>query len=128
MERTSGRMPARLRALMNRLRSFEASYGLPVSGWLNTSHRLPGRPTPEAGLEETPHTFATLASRSGVSMRTLMESMGHSDLNTTLVYADFAPSTSEAERREAAFTIEAGINPGINLSDPEEHSATSEAL
>jgi hypothetical protein len=30
-------------------------------------------------------------------MRTLMEWMGHRDLSTTLVYADFAPSTREAD-------------------------------
>jgi hypothetical protein len=61
-------------------------------------------------------------------MRTLTEWMGHRDLNTTLVYADFAPSTSEADRLEAAFAADAGINPGINLSDTEEHSPTPEAL
>jgi integrase len=53
------------------------------------------------------HTFGTLAARSGVSMRTLMEWMGHRDLSTTLVYADFAPSTREADLLDLAFAADA---------------------
>jgi hypothetical protein len=54
-------------------------------------------------------------------MRTLIERMGHRDLSTTLVYADFAPSTHEADLLDLAFAADAEprINPRINLSDPQ---------
>jgi site-specific recombinase XerD len=39
----------------------------------------------------------------GVPMRVLQELMGHRDLKTTLIYADYAPSEHEAEWVEQAF-------------------------
>lgn len=39
----------------------------------------------------------------GVPMRALQESMGHRDFKTTLIYADYAPSTEERELIERAF-------------------------
>ena len=39
----------------------------------------------------------------GVPMRTLQEWMGHRDLATTQLYADYAPSAREAEMVAAAF-------------------------
>jgi beta-xylosidase len=36
-------------------------------------------------------------------MRALQESMGHRDFKTTLIYADYAPSTEERELIERAF-------------------------
>ena len=39
-------------------------------------------------------------------MRTLQEWMGHRDIETTQRYADYAPSTREAEMVAAAFTLE----------------------
>lgn len=76
------------------------------------------------------HTFGTLCARRGVSMRTLMEWMGHRDLSTTLVYADFAPSTREADLLDLAFaadpdeTADPRTNSRTNLSDTEEPSET----
>jgi integrase len=42
------------------------------------------------------HTFGTLMASTGVPMRTLQEWMGHRDIQTTMVYADYAPD----DRRE----------------------------
>ena len=39
----------------------------------------------------------------GVPMRTLQEWMGHRDLATTQIYADYAPNAREAEMVAAAF-------------------------
>jgi len=36
-------------------------------------------------------------------MRTLQEWLGHRDLKTTAIYADYAPNVHEAEWVEAAF-------------------------
>ena len=38
------------------------------------------------------HTFGTRMAAAGVPMRTLQEWMGHRDLATTQLYADYAPS------------------------------------
>jgi integrase len=53
------------------------------------------------------HTFGTRMAAQGVPMRALQEMMGHRDFKTTLIYADYAPSTREAEWVEAAFRAEA---------------------
>ena len=60
------------------------------------------------------HSFATAMAGAGVPMRTLQEWMGHRDFKTTLIYADYAPSTGEADLVEWAFA--AGTNPGTNLN------------
>jgi integrase len=39
-------------------------------------------------------------------MRTLQEWMGHRDIKTTLIYADYAPSEHESALVEAAFSQE----------------------
>lgn len=49
------------------------------------------------------HTFGTRMAATGVPMRTLQEWLGHRDLKTTMIYADYAPSAHEAEWVEAAF-------------------------
>jgi integrase len=50
------------------------------------------------------HTFGTRMAASGeMSMRRLQEWMGHRDLKTTLVYADYQPDEREAEMVERAF-------------------------
>ncbi len=49
------------------------------------------------------HTFGTRMASAGVSMRTLQEWMGHRDFKTTLIYADYAPSTQERELVQRAF-------------------------
>jgi integrase len=63
------------------------------------------------------HTFGTRMAAAGVPMRTLQEWMGHRDLATTQLYADYAPSTHEAEMVAAAFAR--GSNRGSNLSQPQ---------
>lgn len=52
------------------------------------------------------HTFGTRAAAAGVPMRTLQEWMGHRDLTTTQIYADYSPSSREAEMIAAAFARE----------------------
>jgi integrase len=66
-----------------------------------------------AGLDDTHrfhdlrHTFGTRMAAAGVPMRTLQEWMGHRDLATTQIYADYSPSEREAEWIARAFA--AGI-------------------
>jgi integrase len=43
------------------------------------------------------HTFGTHCAAAGVPMRTLQEWMGHAQLQTTEIYADYAPSSHEKE-------------------------------
>jgi site-specific recombinase XerC len=57
-----------------------------------------------------------------VAMRTLQEWMGHRDIATTQRYADYAPSSREAELVAAAFAR--GHIRGHNLS---ESQSTSDA-
>jgi integrase len=62
------------------------------------------------------HTFGTRMAATGeVSMRRLQEWMGHRDLKTTLVYADYQPDEREAEMVERAFT---------GSARPSRHAAT----
>jgi integrase len=63
----------------------------------------------EVRFHDLRHTFGTRMAAAGVPLRTLQEWMGHRDFTTTLVYADYQPSTHEAELVERAF------GPGINL-------------
>jgi hypothetical protein len=49
------------------------------------------------------HTFGTRMAAAGVPMRSLQEWMGHRDLKTTLIYADYAPSSHEAQWVNQAF-------------------------
>jgi integrase len=65
------------------------------------------------------HTFGTQMAAAGVPIRTLQEWMGHRDVKTTMIYADYQASDQERELVERAF---AGINPGINLSESERNS------
>ncbi|MCW2980619.1 MAG: site-specific integrase [Solirubrobacterales bacterium] len=50
------------------------------------------------------HTFGTHCAAAGVPMRTLQEWMGHRDIKTTLIYADYAPSAQEKAMVESAFS------------------------
>jgi integrase len=72
---------------------------------LDSSHRF----------HDLRHTFGTRMAAAGVPMRTLQEWMGHKDLATTQIYADYAPSDLEAELIAAAFAR--GSNRGSNLSE-----------
>jgi integrase len=49
------------------------------------------------------HTFGTRCAAEGVPMRILQEWMGHRDIKTTEIYADYAPSPHEADLIERAF-------------------------
>lgn len=49
------------------------------------------------------HTFGTRMASVGVPMRSLQALMGHKSIQTTEIYADYAPSPHEQEWAEAAF-------------------------
>jgi hypothetical protein len=46
----------------------------------------------------------------GVPMRTLQEWMGHRDLRTTLIYADYAPAAHEVDLVNGAFSTNRSTN------------------
>ncbi len=52
------------------------------------------------------HTFGTRMAAAGVPMRTLQEWLGHRDIQTTQIYADYAPSENEVSQVNAAFAVE----------------------
>jgi integrase len=55
-------------------------------------------------LHDLRHTFATTVAASGaVSLLTLQEWMGHRDLKTTQIYANYMPGEREAQLVDAAF-------------------------
>src|ERR1700691_4542630 len=62
-----------------------------------------------ASLDETRrfhdlrHTFGTAMAATGLPMRTLQEWMGHRDIATTQIYADYSPSSQEAAYIQDAF-------------------------
>jgi hypothetical protein len=57
----------------------------------------------EIRFHDLRHTFGTHCAAAGVPMRTLQEWMGHAQLQTTEIYADYAPSSHEKEMVERAF-------------------------
>jgi integrase len=63
---------------------------------LNEAHRF----------HDLRHTFGTQCAAAGVPMRTLQEWMGHKDIKTTQRYADYSPSSREADMIAAAFAPE----------------------
>lgn len=60
----------------------------------------------EVRFNDLRHTFGTRMAAAGVPIRTLQEWMGHRDIKTTLIYADYAPSERESAIVEAAFRQE----------------------
>ena len=58
---------------------------------------------PTRRFHDLRHTFGTQMAVAGVAIRTLQEWMGHRDIQTTMRYADYAPSAHEAEVIAAAF-------------------------
>jgi integrase len=64
--------------------------------------KLAGLP-PERRFHDLRHTFGTCMAAAGVSLRSLQEYMGHRDLATTQIYADYAPGERESEMVDAAF-------------------------
>jgi integrase len=75
----------------------------------------------EVRFNDLRHTFGTRMAAAGVPMRALQEWMGHRDFKTTLIYADYAPSTQERELVERAFR---GDIRGDNLSETENTAQT----
>jgi integrase len=81
-----------------------------------------------AGLDRTHrfhdlrHTFGTRAAAMGVPLRTLQEWMGHADIQTTMIYADYAPNPHEAEMLAQAFERHRSIRRSI----PQEPTSTQE--
>jgi integrase len=65
------------------------------------------------------HTFGTRMAAAGVPMRTLQEWMGHRDLRTTLIYADYAPGAHEVDLVNDAF---ASTNSSTNLRPTQANS------
>jgi integrase len=60
------------------------------------------------------HSFGTAMAGVGVPMRTLMAMMGHEDMHTTLIYADYAPNAQEVEMVDRAFGAPGdGVRDGI---------------
>ena len=57
---------------------------------------------PDVRFHDLRHTFGTAMAADGVPMRTLQEWMGHRDLQTTLIYADYAASPHETAMLEDA--------------------------
>ena len=60
----------------------------------------------EVRFHDLRHTFGTRMAAAGVPMRTLQEWLGHRDFATTLIYADYQPSTREADLVDDAFRRE----------------------
>lgn len=61
---------------------------------------------PEHRFHDLRHTFGTAMAAAGVPLRTLQEWMGHRDIATTQIYADYAPKPNEAAQVTAAFKTE----------------------
>jgi integrase len=65
------------------------------------------------------HTFGTQMAAAGVPMRTLQEWLGHRDMKTTMIYADYQGSDQERELVERAFR---GPIHGPNVSESQRNS------
>jgi integrase len=63
---------------------------------------------PTRRFHDLRHTFGTAMAAAGVPVRTLQEWMGHRDLQTTLIYADYVPNAGEAAMVDRAFNRESG--------------------
>jgi integrase len=64
------------------------------------------------------HTFGTAMAAAGVPMRTLQEWLGHKDIATTQIYADYSPSAHEAAYIESAFGAGPTTEPGPRWKTP----------
>jgi integrase len=71
------------------------------------------------------HTFGTRMAAAGVPMRSLQEWMGHRDLRTTLIYADYSPGAHEVDLVNEAFAdstldtkLDTKLRPTPTNSDP----------
>jgi integrase len=108
-------------------------------GDLVFAHPASGEPLPEANVtrrfrkalkaarldsshrfHDLRHTFGTRMAAAGAPMRELQEWMGHRDLATTQIYADYSPSGRESELVARAFAR--GSIRGTNLSESDRTS------
>jgi integrase len=64
-------------------------------------HRAGARP--DVRFHDLRHTFGTRMAGAGVPLRTLQEWMGHRDIKTTQIYADYQPGRGEDEFVDRAF-------------------------
>jgi integrase len=109
---------------LHRKTAYQADEDL-VFGNPHTGHPLDGaallrafqRALERAGVRQVRfhdlrHTFGTRMAAAGVPMRTLQEWMGHRDLRTTLIYADYSPGAHEVDLVNGAF---ASTNPSTSL-------------
>jgi integrase len=65
------------------------------------------------------HTFGTRMAAAGVPLRTLQEWMGHRDIKTTQIYADYQPDDRlEAELVERAFSPSHARHPTLGGDEP----------
>jgi integrase len=69
----------------------------------------------EVRFHDPRHTYGTAMAAAGVPLRTLQEWMGHRDIATTMIYADYCPSGQEGELAEQAFAPRSV--PRSNLSE-----------
>jgi integrase len=74
----------------------------------------------EVRFHDLRHTFGTRCAANGVAMRTIQEWMGHRDVKTTQIYADYAPDANEVDLINAAFA--GGTYEGTNVSRTERNS------
>jgi site-specific recombinase XerD len=90
-------------------------FAQPVSGEVLRRRALMRRykpPLKAAQLDESHrfhdprHTFGTRMASTGMDMRRLQVLMGHRDLKTTLIYADYVPSAEEVAMADEAFADE----------------------
>lgn len=63
------------------------------------------------------HTFGTAMAGAGMPMRTPQEWMGHRELQTTLIYADYVPNAGEVEMVDRAFATSVVVS-GACVSFP----------
>lgn len=74
----------------------------------------------EVRFHDLRHTFGTRCAANGVAMRTIQEWMGHRDIKTTQIYADYAPDANEVDLINAAFAE--GTYEGTNVSRTDRNS------
>jgi integrase len=77
----------------------------------------------EVRFHDLRHTFGTRMAAANVPMRTLQEWMGHRDIKTTQIYADYAPAANEVELVNSAFQL--GTNFGTSLRATQSNSEPS---
>lgn len=75
-------------------------------------------------IHDLRHTFGTTVAASGkVSLRTLQEWMGHEDIRTTQIYADYMPSDQEAALLDDAFRS-AGANWALSFDNAPQQASS----